>query len=223
TYSSALMGSKESLVKGHFSGRLIQVADIAYQRLESSFEKSLSKERFAQTQGFKTFTEYQKALGAQQLPGVVSQVRQPGVATYNVATGTYTSAEGYQSSIPFEHIPEGTKIEGFSQRPGLREGIFDTATGEKIGEYKPKAPSPYYKPSTIFPSPLAEQLLQALKDAPPGESEPYMPYITERQIGTFDPGKGRPPIPTTEVIYVDPRTQETRPATQEERNFYNQM
>ncbi|KKM07203.1 hypothetical protein LCGC14_1736230, partial [marine sediment metagenome] len=34
-YKSSLEGSKESLVRGHFSGSLVQIADIASQRVES--------------------------------------------------------------------------------------------------------------------------------------------------------------------------------------------
>ena len=121
TYRGVLAGSKESLVKGYYTGATIQQVGFEAQRIESGYERARAKESFAQAQGFKTFTEYQRALGAQVQLGVVSQVKisQPGVATYDPSTAIYTSPEGFQSSIPLTHIPKGTQIVGptFIQHP----------------------------------------------------------------------------------------------------------
>ncbi len=120
-YGASLSGSKINLVKNYYSGATERGIESSYQKIEGAFERAESKRAFARQQGFSTFIEYQKAYGVQQeqialaaktQPGIISQVRQPGVATYDVSTGTYTSAEGYQSSIPLEHIPPGTQITG---------------------------------------------------------------------------------------------------------------
>ena len=113
-YSSALAGSRESLITGHFSGYTKGKASYEARDVRASYKRHEAERAFAKQQGFSSYSALQKAIKAQKLAPVISQakvVQAPG--TYDPSTGTYISPEGYgMSMLPGYEPPAGTKIIG---------------------------------------------------------------------------------------------------------------
>lgn len=75
SYQSSLRGPKEKVVQDYYSGRTEALASYQRSREEALNIQSEQKRAFAQSQGFKNYAELQKAVQAQKLGPVTSEVK----------------------------------------------------------------------------------------------------------------------------------------------------
>lgn len=136
TYLGALKGSKESLIKGHFTGAIVGGAQFESQKIRSQFEQEIAKEIWKKEQ-----IAIQK-IPPTTVPGIVSpalvkQVR----GTYDPKTGIYIDPSGA----------------GFSMR--------EAPPGAKIVGAPPTAIPDIFKPTTFMPPEFEKPFVEARKQA----------------------------------------------------------
>ena len=118
-YTGVLKGSKEAMIKGHFSGRTVAQAGYERQKREMSYARREAQQAFAKQQGFvsfgayqKAYKEYKKTLPPTIVPGITEPakiIQAPG--TYDPSTRVYISPEGYgQTMLPGYEPPPEVKI-----------------------------------------------------------------------------------------------------------------
>jgi len=113
-YAGALKGSKEAIIKGHFTGQTVGKATYERQKVETGQQRT----EWAKQQGFASFGEYRKAYEKYEKsllpitqPGITEQVKitqAPG--TYDPTTKSYIDPSGVGMSMEQEYVPKGTQI-----------------------------------------------------------------------------------------------------------------
>jgi len=117
-YESSLKDPKTKAIKNYYSGYITSMAKYQKEKESARIDRREQKKSFAESQGFGSYSKYQKAYKEQELtavtlPSITSQAKiQQALGTYDPKTGIYINKEGGGYSMAQEFVPSGTKIIG---------------------------------------------------------------------------------------------------------------
>lgn len=156
--SGYLKGTKESAVKGFYSGNIKRQIYHAEQKIGGRYERMEAKASFAEAQGFKSFAQYQKAFEAQVRPEVISQVVIGPPPTQTLPVG-YSTKEIISVYSKYEQkldprLTQYEKSQIITRDPSYQRElskIKETISPSSLAEYQRMAGHIEPKPRIILP------------------------------------------------------------------------